>query len=74
MANQKQVKNMRRALRKNKNRLVMSYVKDNYSAVIGASVSMIQSFKFRDRLFFAMKILFERRRKANEAAEIQKGN
>jgi hypothetical protein len=46
----------------------MRYIRKNASAVIGASISMIQTFKFRNRLFIALKILFVSRRMKAEAA------
>jgi hypothetical protein len=71
MGTERQIKNMRRSVRKEQNKLIMRYIKENASAVIGASISMIQTFKFRSRLFIALKILFvSRRRKAEAAASI----
>jgi hypothetical protein len=63
MGTERQIKNMRRSVRKEQNKLIMRYIKENASAVIGASISMIQTFKFRNRLFIALKILFVSRRK-----------
>jgi hypothetical protein len=69
MGTERQIKNMRRSVRKEQNKLIMCYIRENASAVIGASISMIQTFKFRNRLFIALKILFVSRRGKAEAAE-----
>jgi hypothetical protein len=68
MGTERQIKNMRRSVRKVQSKLIMRYIKENASAVIGASISMIQTFKFRNRLFIAFKILFVSRRGKAEAA------
>jgi hypothetical protein len=68
MGTERQIKNMRRSVRREQNKLIMRYIKENASAVIGASISMIQTFKFRNRLFIALKILFVSRRNKAEAA------
>jgi hypothetical protein len=49
---------MRRSVRKEQNKLIMRYVRENAPAVIGASISMMRTFRFRNRLFIALKILF----------------
>jgi hypothetical protein len=68
MGTERQIKNVRRSVRKEQNKLIMRYIKENASAVIGASISMIQTFKFRNRLFIALKILFVGSRRRAEAA------
>ncbi|MDR1074521.1 MAG: hypothetical protein LBL45_12780 [Treponema sp.] len=68
MGTERQIKNMRRSVRKEQNKLIMRYIKENASAVIGASISMMQTFKFRNRLFIVLKILFVSRRGKAEAA------
>jgi hypothetical protein len=71
MGTERQIKNMRRSVRREQNKIIMRYIKENASAVIGASLSMIQTFKFRNRLFIAWKILFvSRRGKAKAAASL----
>jgi hypothetical protein len=67
MGTERQIKNMRRSVRREQNKPIMRYIKENASAVIGASISMIQTFKFCSRLFIALKILFVSRRKKAEA-------
>ena len=69
MGTERQIRNVRRSVRKEQNRLIMRYIKENAPAVIGASISMIQTFRFRNRLFIALKILFAgRRRQAKTSA------
>ncbi|MDR1903946.1 MAG: hypothetical protein LBQ88_16885 [Treponema sp.] len=68
MGRERQIKNMRRTVRKEQNKLIMRYIKENATAVIGASISMMRTFKFRNRLFIALKILFVSRRGKAEAA------
>jgi hypothetical protein len=58
MGTERQIKNMRRSVRKEQSKLIMRYIKENASAVIGASISMIQTFKFHNRLYIALQILF----------------
>jgi hypothetical protein len=62
MGTERQIKNMRRPVRKEQNKLIMRYIRENASAVIGASIS------FRNRLFIALKILFVSRHGKAEAA------
>jgi hypothetical protein len=68
MGTERKIKNMRRSVRKEQNKLIMRYIRENAQAVIGASISMIRTFKFRNRLFIALKILFVSRRGKAEAA------
>jgi hypothetical protein len=58
----------RRSMRRERNKPIMRYIKENAAAVVGASISMIQTFKFRNRLFTALKILFASGREKAEAA------
>ncbi|MDR2484974.1 MAG: hypothetical protein LBD55_06235 [Treponema sp.] len=68
MGTERQIKNMRRSVRKEQSRLIMRYIKENASTVIGASISMIQTFNFRNRLYIALKIIFVSRRGKIRAA------
>jgi hypothetical protein len=68
MGTERQIKNMHRSVRKEQSKLIMRYIKENAPAVIGASISMIQTFKLRNRLYIALKILFVGRRGKAEAA------
>jgi hypothetical protein len=68
MGTERQIKNMRRSVRKEQNKVVMRFIQNNALAVIGASVSMIQTMRFRSRLIYALKIIFSNKRRKEKAA------
>jgi hypothetical protein len=68
MGVQKQIKALRRTVRKEENKVVLRYCQKNWTTVLSATVSFIQTLKFPIRFKLAMKILFvSRKAKKNSA-------
>jgi len=55
----KQLKRYRRAVRKEKDRVVGKYIADHWDSVVVSAVRMIRRFKFKTRFSIAMTILFK---------------
>jgi hypothetical protein len=68
MGAQRQQKNMRRAVRKEQNKVVLRYCRNNWPTVLSATVTFIQTLKFPIRFKLAMKIIFVGRKKKKAAA------
>jgi hypothetical protein len=58
MGTQRQIKNMRRQVKKAKNAVVTNYVRQNWDAVIRSSLNLIRTWSFKNRFRIAMTILF----------------
>jgi hypothetical protein len=71
MGTQRQSKNIRRVIRKERNKVISSYVSKNWSSVVASSVMLIRTFKFSTRLKIAVQILFSAKR--NKQADAEQG-
>jgi hypothetical protein len=60
---------LRRAARDEKNNIVSQYMTDNWDKVLMSSVSLIRTFKFKNRLQIAMTILFRPTKRQKSKAE-----
>jgi hypothetical protein len=64
MGIERQVKAMRRCVRKESNKVVLRYMHDHWDLVLRSTISLIQTFKFNDRFRLAIKILLGRKKKS----------
>jgi hypothetical protein len=58
MGTQRQIKNMRRQVKKAQNVVVTNYVRQNWDAVIRSSLNLIRTWSFKNRFRIAMLVLF----------------
>ncbi len=58
MGTQRQIKNMRRQVKKARNAVVTNYMRENWDAVIRSSLNLIRTWSFKNRFRIAVKILF----------------
>ncbi|GHU65005.1 hypothetical protein FACS189447_03160 [Spirochaetia bacterium] len=67
MGRQSTFKRVRSAANKQKNKIVLQYMRENSDVVLNSSITVIKSLDFWTRFRFAMDILFSRRKKAMKA-------
>jgi hypothetical protein len=63
MGTQRQIKKMRRSVKKAQNKVLENYMRENWDTVVRSSIALIRTFKFSIRFRLAMQILFIRRKK-----------
>jgi hypothetical protein len=62
MGTQRQIKNMRRTVRKAQDKVITNYVRQNWDTVIRSSLNLIRTWSFKNRFRIAMNILFVSKR------------
>jgi hypothetical protein len=62
MGTQRQIKSLRRQIKKARNAVVTNYMRENWDAVIRSSLNLIRTWSFKTRFRIAMLVLFVRRK------------
>jgi hypothetical protein len=62
MGTQRQIKNMRRTVRKAQDKVITSYMRQNWDTVIRSSLNLIRTWSLKNRFRIAMTILFVSRK------------
>jgi hypothetical protein len=64
MGRQSTYKRIRRAVDKQKNKIILDYMKEHWDVVINSSITAIRNMRIRDRLPLAWYIIFGKKSKS----------
>jgi hypothetical protein len=67
MGRQSTYKRIRGAVDKQKHKVIIDYIRNNWDVVLNSSVSMMKTLDFPTRFRFGMDIIFGKRKKAMRA-------
>jgi len=67
MSRQSTFKRVRHAVDKQKHKVILKYMRDNWDVVLNSSVSMLKTLSFPTRFRFAIDIMFGKKKKPMRA-------
>jgi len=67
MSRQSTFKRVRHAVTKEKHKVILKYMRDNWDVVLNSSVSMLKTLSFTTRLRFAIDIILGKKKKSMRA-------